>query len=106
MLFHLRRAAGCNSDSVGCNSAAVSFVAAVSLAMLSSDFSRDAFCGGAPGIPPPTPELLTAGCHLSAVLTRPSAPLGQRAAPVLVVGRTTSQPTALMALSWRRQSRA
>src|SRR5438045_8236472 len=103
MLFHLARAAGCDSDSLGCNLAAVSFVAAVSLPMLSSDFSRDAFCGGALGIRPPTPELLPRYCHLSDVLTRPLAPPHQRADRELVVGRTTSQTSPLFALRWKKQ---
>jgi len=68
MLYN-RLVAG-DASLVGRKLAAVSFVAAVSSPILSSHFSRDAFCGGVPYIPLPTRERLPTDFRFSDVLSK------------------------------------
>src|SRR5438046_9656743 len=71
MLYHQRRTAALDSELAGSKSAARSFVAGISLPILSGHFSREAFCGGAVGIRPPTPGRLLTDCRPSDALAKP-----------------------------------
>src|SRR5260370_27790010 len=74
MLYRARRAAGCDSDLVGSKFSAVSFVAVISLPIVSTHFNHDAFCGGVLDIPPPTREPLPTDYRFSDVLSKPLVP--------------------------------
>src|SRR5439155_21441416 len=102
MLYHQRRTAALDSELAGSKSAARSFVAGISLPILSGHFSRDAAGGGAVGIRPPTPGRLLTDCHFSDVLSKPTV------APRQWPGRTPEADQTIWRVSqilpqWRKR---